>query len=167
MGSHPLTTAERSQGQRAAIFYNLLGNLRMAVLCGPILMLYATDVLGFTATAIAGLLALFPAIGILRIFALPHIRRLGQLKTLRFATILGLLVIVLILALPASLFQGPHGFTYFLLILIGYAVTQRIGLASIWQPILLQVTTDEDRGRFFARMRFWFTLVTTAIMAII
>ncbi len=162
-----LTPQERARGQRAAVFYTLFANVSLAITMGPIMALYATDVLGFSAKAISIIMALLPAVALLRLFVLDRVRRLGLLRTLRAASFFRFAIVVIILVIPSSVFTDRYGYILYTGLLVLLSLVWRVGSSSVWQPLLREITTDQDRGRFFARMRFWFTVVTTTTMALI
>ncbi len=161
--NNSLTAAQRALGQRSALLANLfMGGINF-IMQGVIMMLYANDVLGFTPKRIAYVLAAMPLVGLLRLAFLENIRRIGMVQVLTATAAARLVCIVLLCAIPASHLSFP----LYLAIMVGYAATQRIGAGAVWQPLLKDITTNGDRGRFFARMRFSFTSVSALICGLI
>jgi predicted DCC family thiol-disulfide oxidoreductase YuxK/MFS family permease len=158
-----LPSAERRRGQRNALLANLFMGGTQFIVQGVMMMLYANDVLGFTPKRIAYVLAVVPLVALVRLAFLGNIRRIGKIRVLTFTAAARLACIVLLAAIPASQLSFP----IFLVILVAYAATQNIGAGAVWQPLLRDITTVEDRGRFFARMRFSFTSVSALISGVI
>jgi len=158
-----LTPGERARGQRGAVFGAVLAGLMQQIALGQIMMLYANDVLGFSPRKIAGVLAVVPLVAIVRMPLLGVIRRIGLVRTALFSEFLALLVIFGLMLIPASSMSYP----LFLAMVLAYAGLRQIGIGSVWQTMLRAITTSGDRGRFFARMRFWFMTCTAAGMAVL
>ena len=83
MGEKPLIhVAERHRGQQAALFANIWLPTLNIIMMGPIMMLFANDVLKFDPKTIATIVGLAPLMIVLRFPLLGFIRRLGLKKTL-------------------------------------------------------------------------------------
>jgi MFS family permease len=158
-----LTAAQRKLGQRSALLANLFMGGTHFIVQGVMMMLYANDVLGFTPKRIAYVLATLPLVGLVRLAFLEQIRRIGMVRLLTATSTARLVCVVLLIAIPASSLSFP----LFLAILVSYAATQHLGAGAVWQPLLRDITTEDDRGRFFARMRFSFTSVSALISGVI
>jgi hypothetical protein len=158
-----LTAAQRALGQRSALLANLFMGCSQFIVQGVMMMLYANDVLGFTPMRIATVLAIVPLLALVRLAFLENIRRIGMVRVLGVTATARLACVLLLIVIPAAHLTFP----LFLAILVGYAATQHIGAGAVWQPLLRDITTDDDRGRFFARMRFCFTSVSALITALI
>jgi Na+/melibiose symporter-like transporter len=161
--SNEISAAERSRGQRNALLANLFGQVINYLSQGPILLLYANDVLGLTPGRIGAILAVVPLAALFRIPFLRSLERFGKVKTLVAgdvgrAAALGALLLIPADALSFGLFLG--------LLLVNATATQ-ISAGAVWQPLLRDITTVDDRGQFFARMRFFFTLVSTAFTGVV
>ena len=50
-------------------------------------------------------------------------------------------------------------FGLLLALLLVFTVAQQFGAGTVWGSLMRDITTDSDRGQFFARMRFSFTTV--------
>jgi len=161
--SSPFSLATQERGQRAVIFFNLFGNVASYIVVGQVMMLFATDVLQLSGKRVGIILAALPLLTILRLPLLQTIRRVGMVQVLRISVYIWITAVLFILLLPARFLNFP---LYMTLLLICAGTTQ-IGIGSVWQPLLGELTRDADRGRFFARMRFWFTAVTTLTLALI
>jgi hypothetical protein len=153
----------RKRAQRSALFSQLFAVMISGVVAGEYMMLYANDVLGLSAVSIATIFSLAPFASVLRLPALPHIQRLGLVKSLQLARIGQGLIVIALLLLPADWVRFP--------ILAGLVVTfvlfRELGLGTVWQPLMRSITTEDDRGGFFARMRSSFTLVNLTLSAAI
>jgi Na+/melibiose symporter-like transporter len=154
-----LTAAERTWGQRAALRANLFMNCVNIIVTGSVMMLYATDVLGFSGKKIATILALAPLAALLRIPLLRHAARLGLGSTLRISATVNVAITLALAVLPARWVSYPA----YLGLLILFSSMVQLGWGMAWQPLLRGITTHDDRGRFFARMRFAFSIVTTLV----
>jgi HEAT repeat protein/Na+/melibiose symporter-like transporter len=158
-----LSASQRRTGQRAAIRTNLFGQGITYVMTGAVMMLFAGDVLGLSASRIAQVLAVIPLVALGRIFVLPLLRRLGYVRTLLLTDIGRLAVVVTLLILPARALSFP----LYLGLLLVFSAASQLGGGTVWQPLMRDITTVNDRGRFFARMRLLFTLVGTVVTAIV
>ncbi|MFT5239925.1 MAG: MFS family permease [Kiritimatiellia bacterium] len=158
-----LTAAQRKLGQRSALLANLFTGGTHFIVQGVMMMLYANDVLGFTPKRIAYVLATLPLVGLIRLAFLEQIRRIGMVRLLTATSTARLVCVALLIVIPASTLSFP----LFLAILVSYAATQHLGAGAVWQPLLRDITTEDDRGRFFARMRFSFTSVSALISGVI
>jgi HEAT repeat protein/MFS family permease len=155
-----LTPRQRSDAQKAIIRGNLHGRLSMALLSGQIAVLYAKDVLGFSGKQAGALMAILPLMILLRFPWIQRIKRHGLVRTLRMTVVLMIVMTVVLIALPAHLTT----FWVFMALLVILRLIRELGFGVVWQPILREVTTAEDRGRFFARMRFWFTGLSSVVL---
>ena len=150
-----LSTEQRRAGQRYALIANLFLQTTFFIVVGSMMMLFANDVLGFSPKKIAAMLALSSLLAILRIPLLPVIRSLGKVRTLLVTESVRFGVVVALLCLPAQ----RLGFTLYLVLLLIYVGAAQLGMGAVWQPLLRDITTEDDRGRFFARMRLSFTVI--------
>ncbi len=158
-----LSAGQRAAGQRAALFTQLMAASNNYIVAGPMMMLFATDVLDMSAKRIGAIVALMPLMSLLRLPLISHVRRLGKGRVMLASDILRTLMVVTLLLLPFNLLSFP----LYVALLVFYSMCQQVGLGAIWQPLLRDITTNQDRGRFFARMRFWFTLVSSITIAAI
>ena len=133
------------------------------VVFGGVMMLFANDVLGLSPTRIGGILAFFPLVGLARFALLERIRRLGKARTVANGGLVSLAAVVFLLAVPARYLTFP----FYVAILLIYYMASDLSLGIAWQPLLRDITSHEDRGRFFARMRFIFSLVTVLVTALV
>lgn len=158
-----LSLSERRRGQKAAARANMASQGILYVMTGAMMMLFATDVLGLSASRISQVLAVIPLAALARIFILPWLRRVGYVRTLFYTDILRLLVVITFLLVPSRMLSFP----LYLGLLLIFATAGQIGGGTVWQPLLRDITTAADRGRFFARMRFRFTAVGTVVTAVV
>lgn len=157
-----LTPAERLRGQRYALLANLLAGSQF-IMQGVIMMLYANDVLGFTPRRISYVLAVVPLVALLRLAFLGYVRSIGKIRLLTVTAVLRLVSVLLMMAIPAAWLSFP----LFLSILLLFSLSAQLGAGVVWQPLIRDITTLEDRGRFFARMRFCFTMVSALVSMVI
>ena len=157
-----LTAGERLRGQRYALLANLLAGSQF-IMQGVIMMLYANDVLGFTPRRISYILAAAPLVALLRLAFLGHVRAIGKIRVLTVTAVLRLVSVLLMLVIPAAWLNFP----LFLGILLLFSLSAHLGAGVVWQPLIRDITTLEDRGRFFARMRFCFTMVSALVSMVI
>ncbi len=90
-------------------------------------------------------------------------RRLGYVRTLLVTDVGRLAVVVTLLVLPSRLLSFP----LYLGLLLAFSAASHLGGGTVWQPLMRDITTVNDRGRFFARMRLLFTLVGTLLTAVV
>ncbi|MBL4575289.1 MAG: MFS transporter [Opitutaceae bacterium] len=161
--SRLLTERERKEGQRTALRFNLFGQLIQFIVLGQFLQLFASDVLGMKPTRIAAILSIIPLMLFLRVFMIERVRKIGRVKLLVWANIVRLLVMLVIFFLPVSLMS----FGVLVTVLVIFSLAQQLGMGTVWQPLLRDITTVKDRGQFFSRMRMAFTLVNTGVLLLI
>ncbi len=158
-----LTPGERARGQRAAVFGSVLAGLVHQIALGQIMMLYANDVLELSPRKIAGVLAAVPLVALVRMPLLGALRKIGMVRSAILSECVALLIVICLILVPASHVSYP----LFLVMVLVFAASRRIGLGSVWGPLLRGVTTSRDRGRFYARMRFGWMTVTALGMGVL
>lgn len=163
MHSQSLTDAQRKKGQNAALLSNLFASLNLYIVQGALMILYANDVLGLYPKRISKILAIVPLIALLRMPFLQDIQNFGKIKALITADVVRFGVLLALILIPAQ----SLSFYLYLVLLMLFVGSNQLGGGSVWQPLLKDITTDADRGRFFSRMRFYFTLLATAVNGII
>jgi hypothetical protein len=158
-----LNRSERKKGQKFALFSNMFENITLYIITGALMMLYAGDVLGLPAGDISHIIALIPLVSLIRILLLPLLRKPGKVLLLRGTTLIQWFIILSMILIP------PDRLSYglYLFLLISFSLVRQLGIGTVWQPLLRDITTVNDRGRFFSRMRFVFTLVNLSVTGII
>lgn len=151
---HRLGSEQRLRGQRYALLANLFLQTTFFIVAGGMMMLFANDVLGFSPKRIAAIMAFSSLLAVFRIPLLPLIRSFGKVRTLLVTESLRFGVVLALFFIPASRLS----FVLYLVLLLLYMGAAQLGMGVVWQPLLRDLTTHEDRGRFFARMRFAFTV---------
>jgi MFS family permease len=157
----PMTADQRRLGQQSALRANLFTGVVTQIVLGALMMLYASDVLGYSPVRVGFIVSVAPLGMLLRFFMLRSVRESGKVPALRRSQITRMIIIGLLLAIPARWMSFP----LFTLLVCGFSLANELGVNVAWQPILRDVTTTADRGSFFARMRFAFTVVTAAVTA--
>jgi MFS family permease len=157
----PLTEPQRKRAQNAALLSQLFAIMITMVVSGQYMILYANDVLGFSPQQIALIFSLAPFASIFRLPMIPWIERIGLTVSLQIARVGQISIIISLLLIPADLLSFPllAG-----LILI-FVLFRELGLSTVWGPLMQYITTDDDRGTFFARMRASFTMVNLSLSA--
>ncbi|MFW5845797.1 MAG: MFS transporter, partial [Planctomycetota bacterium] len=165
MDSAVLDAARRTAGQRAALRTNMFAIVTQFIVAGPIMVLFANDVLRFEPATIGALLGLLPLVGLIRLPLLGWLGRFRRRRLLIATDCLRLGMVLLLLVLPLATLQSAW---FYAGLLVLFTALQQIGMGTVWQPLMRDITTSQDRGRFFARMRFVFTFVnacTTGLIA--
>ncbi len=157
-----LTDKERRNGQHYALLHNLFLQTITFIVVGQYLQLYASDVLGFEPTRIAAIIGAIPLVAFLRFFILDWVRNFGRGRLLTASAIARLIVLVVMLALPVEWMS----FGVLLTLLLVFTIAQQFGTGTVWGSLMRDITTDSDRGQFFARMRFAFTAVNAATLLV-
>lgn len=158
---HRLSAAARKRAQKHALLGNASTAIVGMVTQGPFMMLYATDVLGFSTQAIAGIMALIPLLVYTRLLAVPVTRRIGLVKGFALGVAGQLLCVLGLLLIP----QQHMGYALFAGLIISFYIAREMGMGNVWMPLMRSITTGWDRGRFFARMRFTFTTLGLLVSA--
>jgi hypothetical protein len=164
MNRQPAMSADqRRLGQQSALRANLFTGVITQIVLGALMMLYASDVLGYSPMRVGFIVSVAPLGMLTRFFMLRSIRTSGKVRALRRSQISRMIIIGLLLAIPARWMSFP----LFTLIICAFSLSNELGVNVAWQPILRDVTTTADRGSFFARMRFAFTVVTAAVTSLV
>ncbi len=139
----------RARAQRVAIIANTAAALVHPIALGAVMMLYANDVLRFNAREISGILAALPLAVLLRLPLLGTIRRFGMVRSANLSDAIVIVLLAANIALPARLTTFP----LFMFLVVAVAVSIQMGTGAVQQPLLRNITSTRDRGRFFARLR--------------
>ncbi|PCJ58470.1 MAG: hypothetical protein COA79_13195 [Planctomycetota bacterium] len=158
-----LSAIQREKGQTYAILTNLFGRFNNYIILGAILMLFCNDVLKFNSKEIGKILAILPLIGVVKFLFLKQIESFGKTKTLTASIILSFLPLVILFLTPVSSLT----FWIFILLISAYKLFLELGPSTVWQPIMREITTVNDRGVFFSKMRFTFTFFGSITVAIV
>ena len=156
-----LSLPRRRRAQNAALLSNLFGTMIVMTVSGQYMVLYANDVIGLSPQKIAILLSLTPFISFMRLPAVPFIRRIGLVQTLQITRLGHAVILGILLVLPAAVLNLP----LLLLLVLAFIFFRELGLGTTWQPLMRNITTTEDRGGFFARMRTSFSVVNLILSA--
>lgn len=159
----PMTEDQRRLGQQSALRANLFTGVITQIVLGALMMLYASDVLGYSPVRVGFIVSVAPLGMLARFFFLRSVRESGMVRALRRSQVTRMIIIGLLLAIPARWMTFP----LFTLLICAFSLANELGTNVAWQPILRDITTTADRGSFFSRMRFAFTLITAAVTSIV
>lgn len=140
---------------------NLFGTMIVMAVSGQYMILYANDVVGLSPQRIAVILSLAPFISILRLPAMPLVRKTGLVNTLQIARWGQAAIVATLLAIPGAALNFP----LLACLVVVFIFFREIGLGTTWQPLMRNITTTEDRGNFFARMRTCLSSVNLVLSA--
>lgn len=153
----------RKNGQKFALLANMFTPIGAYVISGALMILFAGDVLSLPTSQISGILALIPLVSLLRFLFLRILSGVGKVRLIQSSAILKILIILTLIFLPLKFLS----YRLYLILLISYSLMNQLGLGTAWQPLLRDITTDSDRGRFFSRMRLVFTIISLIVTGII
>jgi MFS family permease len=154
-----LTSGMRRQAQHRMISAISLSGLCFPIAIGPIMMLYANDVLNFSPAQISGVLASLPLVALLRLALLGRIRKLGLVRTASFSGMAVAVMLGLLIAIPADWLDAKVNIFPFMFLIICLSAGIHVGMFSVQQPLIRSITTASDRGHFFGKMRtVWMSL---------
>lgn len=163
----PFGPGERRRGQTFALLTNLGTNVSHVILFGPMMILYATKVLGLDAARIAAIMGAAAALPFLQLLTMPLVPPFGKRAFITTNHVCSAALIACLLLLPS---QGvlPRGtlFVLFAGLLLAIRATRSAFHHAAWQPLLRDITTIDDRGRFFARMRASFNATTLIFLLV-
>lgn len=145
--------------QRHILRSNLFFGATEFIVAGSMMLLYANDVLHFSASRIAAVLSMTPLLAVLRFLFLPLSRRMGFVPNLLAFGLLRVGLIGVIAATPARHLTYP----LFISLILLYGLATQLGFGTVWQPMIRQVTNRDERGDFFSRMRFSFSTITVLV----
>lgn len=154
-----LSPEERRVGQQAALRANLFTGIITQIVLGSLMMLYASDVLGYSPVRVGFIVSVAPLGMLTRFFLLRSVHKTGKTRALRRSAVARMIIIALLLTIPAAWMS----FGLFTLLICAFTLANELGTNLAWQPILRDITTTADRGSFFSRMRFAFTVVTALV----
>jgi len=158
-----LTRPERKKGQKFALLTNIFTPVSTYVMVGALMILYAGDVLGLPVSKISRILALIPLVSLIRFTLIRFLSRIGKVRLIRSSTLVNGLVILTLIIIPSE----KLSYGLYLSMLISYSLSSELGRGTAWQPLLKDITTNNDRGRFFSRMRLVFTLVSLVVTGVV
>lgn len=148
---------ERQRGQFYAILTNLGSACSAALLTGPIMLLYATKVLGLSNTELGSILALTSLAVIFPFILTPLAPRFGKNRMVATGYALRtILLIPLFFISPETIPNHTLRLYAFGILVLLLDFTTKAITGSVWQPLMRDITTVDDRGRFYARMRMFF-----------
>lgn len=147
-----LYKSEKIQCQHQAIWFNSFNQIITNTLTGDIMVLFLTDVLLFKTIDITFILSLIPLISIIRLPLIIFTRVKNYTKIIRISVIVKMIFVILLLLVPLNLL----GFYRYSVLIIIYQIAVEFGVGICWQPLMREITTTNDRGRFFGKMRFVF-----------
>lgn len=156
-----LSKAVRQKGQRFVVAGNLFAQAVTFICTGGLMMLFANDVLGYSPKMIASIMAFTPLIVLFRVPMVRLLRRLPMKRILLTGIVIRIGVVCALLLVPARLLSFP----LYLAIILTYVASQHLAISTVWQPMLRDITTNADRGQFFARMRLAFNITTAIVTA--
>lgn len=151
------------KGQKAAIRTNLSARIQMYILTGAMMQLFANDVLGYSGIEISAILAVIPLVAFLRFPFLKKIQAIGYVKTLIISDFVKIAAVLVLFIIPASKLTYP----LYSGLLVAVSLSDQLGGGTVWQPLLRDITTKSNRGAFFSRMRFIFTMIAMVFTAVI
>lgn len=155
----PLSQRDRSKAQTAAMLSQMFGTMIAMVASGQYIILYANDVLGFSPQSIALIFSVAPFAAALRLPAMPYVQQLGLVNSLQVSRLGQAAVLLALLLIPAV----NLGFPLLVILIAWFVVFRELGMGTVWQPLMRHITTIEDRGAFFGRMRTLFMLVNLSL----
>lgn len=157
-----LNRSQRKKGQKFALLANSFNPAGAYVMVGALMILFAGDVLGLPTSKISAIMSLIPLVSILRLFLLSQLTKVGKVKLLQITSLVQIVIISLLIIIP----NDELSYSKYITILISYSLLNQLGSGTAWQPLLRDITTNEDRGRFFSRMRLVFTLINLLVTGI-
>ena len=159
--SATLTDTQRKRAQNAALLSQLFAIMTTMVVSGQYIILYANDVLGFSPQKIALIFSLAPFASILRLPIIPWVERIGLINSLKIARMGQIVAIIGLILIPAD----RMSFTWLALLVMIFVMFRELGFGTVWGPLMQHITTNDDRGGFFGRMRTSFTLINLSLSA--
>jgi hypothetical protein len=159
--SATLTDTQRKRAQNAALLSQLFAIMTTMVVSGQYIILYANDVLGFSPQKIALIFSLAPFASILRLPIIPWVERIGLINSLKIARLGQIVAIIGLILIPAD----RMSFTWLALLVMIFVMFRELGFGTVWGPLMQHITTNDDRGGFFGRMRTSFTLINLSLSA--
>jgi hypothetical protein len=158
-----LSTEDRARGQASAVRANLATQAITYLVTADVMVLFTRDVLHLSAAQITSALALMPLCALLRLPLLGLLECVGKTRLIRAGTAVRAAVITVLMVLPYQNLTFP----LYLGLLVVYSLAQEFTIGVAWQPLMREITTSEDRGRFFGRMRFAFCAVALVVTALV
>lgn len=151
------TNSEKKYCQKQAIIFNSFNQIITNTIVGDIMVLFLTDVLLFETINITFILSLIPLISIVRlplIFILMGSNKITMIKT---SIIIKIILVITLLLVPWNFLS----FWRYTALIIIYQIAVEFGVGICWQPLLREITTAKDRGKFFSNMRFVFMMLNS------
>lgn len=148
---------DKKLGQKYAIIFNSCNQMITMTITGDIMVLFLTDILRFSVTDITFVMSIIPLVALIRLPLLFAFKKTDKTKMIMMSIFIKMLVVIALLLTP----WDGNDFSVFALLILMYQVSTEFGVGICWQPLLREITDNEDRGSFFAKMRFVFMLITS------
>ncbi|MGL1891167.1 MAG: MFS transporter [Spirochaetaceae bacterium] len=163
ISDNELNRPQRKIGQKYALLANTVTPIGTYVITGALMIIYAGDVLHLSTSKISGIMSIIPLVGLLRFFLLKVLSSIGKVRLIQSSAIFKAIIVIGMILIPPK----DLSYTLYLSLLISFSLLNQLGLGTAWQPLLRDITTNQDRGRFFSRMRLVFTLISLVVTGII
>jgi len=153
----------RKKGQKFALLANMFTPVGTYVMVGVLMIIFAGDVLSLPVSQITRILAIIPIVSLLRFFFMKVLSSIGKVRLIQSTAVLKILIILTLIFIPSEYLS----YRVYLILLISFSLISQLGLGTAWQPLLRDITSDSDRGRFFSRMRLVFTIINLIVTGLI
>lgn len=154
---------EKKYCQKQAIIFNAFNQIITNTITGDIMILFLTDILLFKTSDITFIVSLIPLLSIIRIPLIFIFRGGDKIKMIKVSVVIKSVLVSILCFFPSNLIDISK---YILLIVI-YQIAVEFGVGICWQPLMRIITSNNDRGRFFSRMRFVFMMLNSIYVFII
>lgn len=151
------TGQENVYCQNQAILFNSFNQIITNTITGDIMVLFLIDVLSFRTLDVTFIISLVPLISIIRLPLMFWMRNKNYINLIRFSVIVKILFVTILLFIPFDLLN----FYKYVVLVIIYQIAVEFGVGLCWQPLMRMITTDDDRGKFFGKMRFIFMMLNS------
>lgn len=142
--------------QSSIVGLSLSNQIISITITGDFMILFMSQILGFSDLQNSWLITMLPIIALVRIPLSYLMRRKNLLDLMRWSVLSKLCLIAILVVIPYERVT----FSIYTVFLVLYQITVELGFGLTWNPLILLVTEEKSRAKFLSHLGL-FQLVTS------
>jgi membrane protein len=142
--------------QSSIVGLSLSNQIISITITGDFMILFMSQILGFSDLQNSWLITMLPIIALVRIPLSYLMRRKNLLDLMRWSVLSKLCLIAILVVIPYERVT----FSIYTVFLVLYQITVELGFGLVWNPLILLVTEEKSRAKFLSHLGL-FQLVTS------
>lgn len=142
--------------QSSIVGLSLSNQIISITITGDFMILFMSQILGFSDLQNSWLITMLPIIALVRIPLSYLMRRKNLLDLMRWSVLSKLCLIAILVVIPYERVT----FSIYTVFLVLYQITVELGFGLAWNPLILLVTEEKSRAKFLSHLGL-FQLVTS------